>query len=159
MDRGSFELDPPAPEDEDNIILAALKQADRVSFIDLRVTVTNPLLERLSTIEWSFPKLEDLVLLSIENARLTLPSAFRWGGRARLGSLHFTRIIFPGLPQLLRSSENLVYLQLHKVLDPGLFTPETLTDALSGWLIFDHFHSISFPRMIRFVCSCRLRNA
>ncbi|KAH9010358.1 hypothetical protein EDB83DRAFT_2557225 [Lactarius deliciosus] len=70
---GSVDLDPPAPEDEDNI-LAALKQSDRVSSISL--TITKSLLEKLSAIERTFSELEDLVLLSQDGVQLTLPSAF-----------------------------------------------------------------------------------
>jgi hypothetical protein len=124
---GSPALDPPAPEDEDNI-MAALKQSDRVSSISL--TVTSSLLEKLSAIERPFSELEDLVLLSRDSVRLTLPSAFRWGPRLR--RLHLTRIAFPALLQLLYSSRNLVDLQLHEVLDPWHFSPEALTNALSG---------------------------
>jgi len=124
---GSLALDPPTPEDEDNI-MAALKQSDRVSSISL--TVTNSLLEKLSAIERPIPELEDLVLLSRDSVRLTLPSAFGWGTRLRC--LHLTRIVFFALPQLLYSSRNLVDLQLREVLNPWLFSPEALTDALSG---------------------------
>jgi hypothetical protein len=124
---GSLELHPPAPEDEDNI-MAALMQSDRVSSISL--TVTRSLLEKLSTIERPFSELEDIALLSRDSRRLTLPSAFRWG--PRLHSLHLTRIAFPALLQLLYSSGNLVDLQLHEVLDPWHFPPEALTNALSG---------------------------
>jgi hypothetical protein len=59
--RGSPTLNPPAPEDEDNIV-AALERSDRVSSISL--TVTNSLLEKLSAIERPFSELEDLFLLS-----------------------------------------------------------------------------------------------
>jgi hypothetical protein len=55
---GSPNLDPPAPEDDDNII-AALKQSDRVSSINL--TVTRSLLEKLSAISEPFSELEELV--------------------------------------------------------------------------------------------------
>ncbi|KAI9451044.1 hypothetical protein BJY52DRAFT_1419288 [Lactarius psammicola] len=124
---GSLALDPPAPEDEDNI-MAALKQSDRVSSISL--TVTTSLLEKLSAIERPFSQLEDLVLLSRDSMLQTLPSAFRWGPRLR--SLHSTRIAFPELLQLLHSSRNLVDLQLHEVINPWHLSPEALTDALSG---------------------------
>ena len=125
--RGSPGLDPPTPEDEDNII-AVLKQSDRIGSINL--TVTNSLLEKLSAIERPFSELEDLVLLSLDCARLTIPSDFVWGPQLR--SLYLTRITFFALPQLLRSSRNLVDLRLHEVLNPGLFSPEALTDSLSG---------------------------
>jgi hypothetical protein len=124
---GSSTLDAPAPEDEDNI-MAALKQSDRVSSISL--TVTSSLLEKLSAIERPFSELEDLVLLSRDSEGLTLPSAFGWGTRLR--SLRLTRIAFFTLPLLLYHSKKLVDLQLHEVLNPWLFSPEALTDALSG---------------------------
>ena len=153
---GSPELDPPAPEDEDNI-MAALKKSDRVSSIHL--TVTNPLLEKLSEIERPFSELEDLVLLSQDSLRQTLPNVFGWGTRLR--SLYLTRIAFLALPQLLYSSRKLVYLHLDEVLSPWLCSPESLTDALSGMaqlqslsLHFlpttDHF-SISLPTSKRVI--------
>ena len=102
-------------------------QSDRVSSISL--TVTGPLLEKLSAIERQFSELEDLVLLSRDSVPQTLPSAFRWGPRLR--RLHSTGVAIPALPQLLRSSKDLVDLQLHKVLNPCHFPPEALTNALS----------------------------
>ncbi|KAI9450240.1 hypothetical protein BJY52DRAFT_1215572 [Lactarius psammicola] len=123
---GSLELDPPTPKDEDNI-MAALKQSDRVSSITL--TITNPLLEKLSAIERPFSELEELVLLSQDSVRLALPSAFRWGTRLR--SLHLTRITSFALPRLLYSSRNLVDLRLHEI-EPWLFSPEVFTYVLSG---------------------------
>ncbi|KAH9011910.1 hypothetical protein EDB85DRAFT_2224700 [Lactarius pseudohatsudake] len=124
---GSLALNPPAPEDEDNII-AVLKQSDRVNSISL--TVTSSLLEELSAIERPFSQLEDLVLLSPDSVRRTLPRAFQWGTRIRC--LHSTRVAFPALLHLLYSSRNLVDLQLHEVVHPLHFSPEALTDALSG---------------------------
>ncbi len=87
---------PPAPEDEDNI-MAALEQSDRVCSINL--TVSSSLLKKLSTISEPFSGLEELVLLSQDNVQSTLPCAFWWGHRLR--TLHSTRVAFPSLPQLL----------------------------------------------------------
>ncbi|KAH8984721.1 hypothetical protein EDB92DRAFT_2116998 [Lactarius akahatsu] len=123
---GCLELDPPAPEDEGNIV-AALKQSNRVSSINL--TVTSSLLEKLSSIKRPFSELEDLVLLSQDGFRLTLSSAFRWGPHLRC--LHSTRIVIPALPQLLYSSRDLVDLQLHEGLYPRELSPEALANALS----------------------------
>jgi hypothetical protein len=124
---GSLAVDPPAPEDEINLI-AALKRSDRVSSISL--TVTTSLLVKLYAIERSFLALDDLILLSLDSVPLTLPSTFLWGRRLR--RLHLTRIGIPGLLQLLRSSSKLVDLQLHEALNPWYFSIEELTDALSG---------------------------
>jgi hypothetical protein len=132
---GSRMLDPPAPEDEDNII-AALNQYDRVKLIGL--TITNPLLGKLSTLSEPFSELEELDLLSQDNLQLTLPSAFRWG--LRLRTLHMTRIAIPALPPLLSSSTDLVELQLHEVPKAGYFSPQVFANALSG---ASHLRSLS----------------
>ncbi|KAH9042840.1 hypothetical protein EDB84DRAFT_897826 [Lactarius hengduanensis] len=83
-------LDPPAPEDDDNI-MAALKQFGRVNSI--RLTVTSSLLERLSAISEPFSELGELVLLSQDNMQLSLPNTFRWGPHLR--TLHSTRVPSP----------------------------------------------------------------
>ena len=120
-------LNPPTPEDEGDII-AALRHSDRVTSI--RLTVTSSLLEKVSAIERPFSELEDLVLLSRDSVPLTLPNTFLWGSRLR--RLHSTRIAVPALLKLLYSSRNLVDLHLHEVLNPWHFSPEVLTNALSG---------------------------
>jgi hypothetical protein len=129
---GSLTLNPPAPEDVDNV-MAALKQSDRV--ISISLTITTSLQERLSTIERPFSELENLVLLSRDRGRcLILSNAFllgpTWGPRLRI--LHLTRIAFLELPQLLYASRNLVDLQLHEVIYPSNFSAEAFTIALSG---------------------------
>ena len=144
---GSSALDPPAPEDEDNIA-AALKQSGRVSSISL--TITPSLLEKISTISEAFLELEELVLLSQERVKPTLPSTFRWGPRLR--TLHFTRITFPTLPQHLLSSCNLVELQLHDVLDPWHISPATLITALSVMTQLQSF-SLRFSSTAYYIAS------
>ena len=124
---GTPELDLPTPEDEDNI-MAALKQSDRI--ISVHLTVTRTLLEKLSAINRPVSELEELVLFSRDSPRLTLSNSFGWSARLRV--LHLTRIAFFALPQLLYSSRRLVDLQLHEVLTPWHFSPEALIDALSG---------------------------
>ena len=109
---GSPALDPPAPEDEDNI-MAAIKQSDRVSHISL--IVTRSLLKRLSAIEMRFLELEDLVLLSRYSVQPIQPRAFRWGSRLR--RLHLAEITFLALMQHLSSSRDLVGIQLHDISD------------------------------------------
>ena len=127
---GSLELDPPDREDEENI-MAALKQSDRV--ISINLTVTTPLQAMLSRMESPFSKLKDLILLSQDGVRyLTQPRPFRsgyWGTRLR--SLHLTRITSLELPELLYSSRDLVDLRLHEVLYPSNFSIEVLANAFS----------------------------
>jgi hypothetical protein len=129
-------LDPPAPEDEDNIVAALQEQSDRVNSISL--TLTKSLLGKLSTISEPFSKLEELVLLSQDKLQLTLPGSFRWGSRLR--TLHVTRIAIPALPKLLSSSTDLVDIQLHEVPMAGYFSPQAFANALSG---ASHLRSLS----------------
>ena len=124
---GSLALDPPAPEDEVNII-AALALSDRISSINL--TVTASLLKKLCAVERPFLELDDLTLLSRDSVPLDLPSSFRWGPRLR--RLHLNRIASPALFQLLHYSKNLVDLRLHESLNSWYFSIEELTDALLG---------------------------
>jgi hypothetical protein len=130
------------PEDEDDIV-AALKHSDRVSSIGL--TITSSLLVKLFAIENAFSELEELVLRSLDNVQLLLPSAFRWGSRLR--SLHLTRIAVPALPQLLSPSRGLVDLTLHEVPNVGYFSPDAFAKTLSGMTHLQSLslHFISFP--------------
>ena len=139
---GTPTLEPPAPEDDDNI-LAALKQSDRVRTISL--TVTTSLLDKLSAITEPFSVLEQLILLSRDNMQKSLPNAFRWG--PRLCSLYATRIAFPSLPTLLLPSQQIMDLQLHEIPIAGYFSPEAFADALSGMtqLRKISLHFISLP--------------
>jgi hypothetical protein len=107
---GVPDLDPPAPEDDDNII-AALTQSGRVSSVSL--TLTNSLLEKLSAISEPLSELEELTLLSQNNIKPNLPGTFRWG--PRLHTLHSTGIALPSFPQLLSLSQNFVDLQLCEI--------------------------------------------
>jgi hypothetical protein len=95
------------------------------------LTVTNTLLEKLSAVERPVLELEDLVLLTQDRLRQTLPS-HTFGRGTRLRSLHLTRVTYFALPRLLYPSRKIVDLQLHEVLSPWLSSPESLTDALSG---------------------------
>ena len=137
---GSPMLNSPTPEDDENI-MAALNQPDRVGSISL--TVTGSLLQKLSTVSEPFSELEGLVLLSQDN--LTLPSTFRWG--LRLRTLHITRIAIPGLPALLSPSTGLVDLQLHDIPIIGYFSPEEFANTLSGMtqLVTLSLHFLAFP--------------
>jgi hypothetical protein len=138
---GSPELNPPAPEDEKNI-MAALKQSDHVRFISL--TVTTSLVEKLSTISEPITELEEINLLSRDDLQLTLPDVFRSGPRLR--TLRSTRIAIPALPQLLSPPTGLVELQLHEIPKLGYFCPKAFANALSGATRLEtlslHFHSL-----------------
>ena len=119
----------PTLEDEDNI-MAALKQSDRV--ISISLTITHSLLGKLSAIEGAFSELQDLVLLARFWEPLIMPSTFRWGQRLR--RLHLTGIAFPVLlrPQYLSSSTNITDFRLHDAFLPWNFPLVILENLLSG---------------------------
>ena len=131
---GSSELNPPVPEDEENI-LAALNRSDLVSSIHL--TLTKTFLKKLSSTEGHFSELEDLVLLSQSNVPLTLPRTFRWGPCLR--RLHSTRVTFSAPLPLLLSSRDIVDIHLHDFEHRHL-SPKALADALSRMA---HLRSLS----------------
>jgi hypothetical protein len=135
-------LNPPAPEDDGNI-LAALKQFGRVRSISL--TVTSSLIDKLSTISEPISGLEELTLLSQGSMQLVLPRTFRWG--ARLRTLHSTRIAFPSFLQLLSPCHDLVDLQLHEIPGAGYFSPEAFANSLSEMTQLRSLtlHLLSFP--------------
>jgi hypothetical protein len=114
----------------DNII-AALKHHNRVCKINLG-DLTSPLLKRLATVtEGPFPELTDLSLTSIELAPSpVLPDSFLGGSATRLQSVTLEDIPFPGLPKLLRSSNDLVTLHLSKIPNTGYFSPEMMAVCL-----------------------------
>ena len=120
-------LDPPSPEDDDNII-AALKQSSRVRSISL--TFTSSLREKLSAISEPFTQLDHFVLFSQDNLQLTFPSSFHLGPRLR--TVHLIRIAIPSFPRLLSPSQFLVDIQLQEIPIPGYFSPEAFANALSG---------------------------
>ena len=149
MKYGGFpELNPPALEDDVNII-AALKQSGRVSSISL--TVTDSLIEKLPAITEPLSGLEELVLLSRDNVHLTLPNAFRWGSRLR--TLHSTRVAIPSFPQLILSCQDLAHIQLHEIPGTGYFSPEAFANALSGVTNLQtlSLHFLSFPSRRKFL--------
>ena len=148
---GTPTLNPPAPKDDENIIVA-LKQSHRVNSISL--TVTNSLLKHLSTISEPFPNLEELVLLSradVQQVTRDLRSAFRWGPRLR--TLYLTGFPFPALLQHLSPSTSLVDLRLHEIPIVGYFSPEAFADALSELAQLEtlSLHFLTLPSRRNFV--------
>ena len=145
---GIPDLDPPTSTDDDNII-AALKESDRVIYISL--TLTKSLVEKLSAISEPFSGLEELSLLARDSLQPTLPSTFRWGPRLR--TLESTGISFPSFPQLLLPSQGLVDLRVHEIPITGYFSPYTFASALSGMtnLRSLSLHFLSLPPRRRYL--------
>ena len=127
---GSPGLDPPAPEDENNIMALLLEQSFRVTSISL--TITSSLLKKLSAIECPLFEVENLNLLSESpvSVPLILLRIFCLG--PRLSCLRLSRIALPAFLPLLHTSRNLEDLQLHDVLAPWPISPAKFTDFLSG---------------------------
>jgi hypothetical protein len=134
---GSPLLDPPSPKDEDNS-MAATKQSDRVSSINLAVTSL-----RLGTVEGPLPEQEE-DLLSRDSVQLTLPSYFQWDSRIR--KLHLTGVVIPALLQ--RRYPANIQLHLDEISHTEGFSPDAFVDVLSGMpqlqSLSIHFHSTAF---------------
>ncbi|KAI0246847.1 CHAT domain-containing protein [Lactifluus subvellereus] len=129
---------PLATGDEDNIVVA-LQQTDRLCIIQLTVTI--PLLEGLSTQpQEPFPALEQLELVTQTETGLTLPSNCFGGAAPLLRVLRTAKIGFPALPQLLLSAENLVSLQLEAIPSAGYISPEDLIISLPIMIRLTMFH-------------------
>jgi hypothetical protein len=143
---GVSNLDPLAPEDDDNII-SALKQSGRVSSISL--TIISSIVAKLSTISEPFSELEKLALLSQDTMKLPLPSTFCWGHR--LHTFHTIRVAFSSFPQLLVPSQDLVDLQLHEIPSAGYFSLESFVDGLCSMtnLRTLTLHFLSLPVTVR----------
>ena len=117
--------------DEDNVV-AALKYADRVCELDLPMT-DSLLAKTAMSLQASFPTLESLRLGSQDSSRpLILPVGFLGGETPRMREIHLTGTAFSALPLLIRSTRELVSLQLDDVPNCGYFSPEALAAGLSA---------------------------
>ncbi len=142
---GTPELDPPALEDEPNIVWA-LRQTSRVKSV--RITLTRSLSNKLSSI-WGerFSTLEDLVLASQDNMESILPNYFFRAPRIRC--LHLTRIAIHPQAGCRCYYASLVDIQLHDVSADGP-SLETLAITLRGMIklrsLLLHFLSVQGPQ-------------
>ena len=120
--------DPPASEDEDNII-AAFQHPKRIWKIEL--TLTNTLSEELgSLMREPFPILSHLEI-SQHDAGWVLPSAFLGGSTPCLRVFHVYGIAFPALPTLHLSMKAITSLGLIEIPSNGYFSPETIVASVS----------------------------
>jgi hypothetical protein len=120
---------------EDNII-AALEQHDRVCEIRI-VGITTLLLEKLLAVtQEPFPALTYLVLVTVNDTKTApiIPHIFLGGFAPNLRSLSLTRvpIPFPVLRKLLLSTADLVTLSLCNIPHSGYISPEAMVTCLSA---------------------------
>ena len=136
----------PSLENEQDII-ATLERSDRI--LNIKLNVSNSLLEKSNVWMESFPALEYLCLRSPHEDRqpepTVLPSGFLGGptlASRRLRYIELERIYIPTLPQLLLSSRGLIHLYLGKdvLSGDGFLSPAVLSAALSTTARLESLH-------------------
>ena len=157
MHYGGFpESKPPSPEDEENLV-TALREPDRIS--ELWLTITGSLSDQLLTeMRKAMPLLESLRLMAQGMHELLLPDKFLGASAPHLSDISLYGIAFPMLPKLLVSSGDLTSLELCDIPMSGNISPKAIVLGLSAmtqlkslslnfgiWM--SHFHvSKSRPR-------------
>ena len=118
-------------------IFDTLKNPGRICEID--IDMTRFLLEKCaSLLEESFPALEYLRLRSqgtvswASRGELAIPDNFLGNSAPRLRVVRLQNTIFPTLPRLLSTSQNLASLQLEHIPGEGIFTAQELAVGLSS---------------------------
>ena len=114
----------------DNII-AGLGQSNRVYDIHLWYLVGWQLEEILVAMQVPFPELTGLRLYSNGESLPLIPDSFLGGSAPRLQVFSTSGIPFPGLPKLLLSVDQLLYLELVNIPHSGYISPEAMIDLLS----------------------------
>jgi hypothetical protein len=118
------------PEDYD--FDAAVKHRSRICEINLNLIGSQ--LQRLAAaMQEQFPALIHLTLEHLDylGPSSALPDEFLGGYAPHLQHLMLYRIPFPGLPKLLLSAANLVYLALCKIPHSGYISPEVIVTAVA----------------------------
>jgi len=124
----------------DNVV-AALEHPDRVCRITLNnIRFRNSELERvLATMQDPFPVLRSLSLgwlstspLSPDEMAAVIPDSFLGGSAPLLRILMLSGVVFPALPKLLLSPNNLVMLHLWNIPNAGYISPEAMVTCLSS---------------------------
>ena len=113
----------------DNII-AALGHRNRIREIILSGLADWHLEMVLATMQVPFPELTDLRLFSESKTLPVIPDSFLDGSAPCLRFVDLDRIPFPGLPKLLSSANNLVWLNLSGIPHSGYISPEAIVTLL-----------------------------
>ena len=118
------------PHHNDDNVIAALEQHDRVSGI--RLPTTGLLTERFTTVmQEPFPALTHLELTSDGPMSTLLPDALLGGSAPLLRTLTLERISFPAFLKLLLTASNLVNLHLIGIPVTGYISPQVMVTVLS----------------------------
>jgi len=119
------------PDNEDNLV-AALEEHDRVCFI--RLDVTGSQLEQIvaTVMEHPFPVLANLSIFSRYGDVPVLLGGFLGGSTQRLQTITLIGVPFPALPTLLLSAIDLVDLILRNIPPTGYILPETMAECLAA---------------------------
>ena len=129
-------------------VIAALKQHDRVYRIFIN-HIPNSLLKKFAAMKKPFPALKYLDIRSDHHNPPVLPDSFLGGSAPRLEELTLSNIPSPGLPKLLLSTRDLVFLILEHIPRSGYryLSPETIVSCLSMLTKLHEFHLMfRFPR-------------
>ncbi|KAI9435977.1 hypothetical protein H4582DRAFT_2100059 [Lactarius indigo] len=118
------------PNDEDSVF-AALEHPGRVRYIDLRL-IGHRSEDMVMAMQEPFPELTHLTLQVGFGGRLALPSGFLGGSAPRLRHIHLEGILFPKLPTLLSSTNDLVHLHLDQIPQGGYISPEAMVACLAA---------------------------
>jgi hypothetical protein len=125
-------------------IVAALGHPNRVCRINLRY-IPNTVLGRFAAaMKEPFPELTDLDLHTMKRSMaLVLPDSFLGGSAPCLERLRLCGISFPGIPKVLSSASDLLYLHLQDIPHSGYISPEAMVSGLSALTRLKHL-SITF---------------
>jgi hypothetical protein len=123
---------PYCPSSNVDNIVAALGRNDRVCEVMFGYTSSSLWENTLAEMLVPFPELTRLHFKSKDETVPVVPDSFLSGFAPRLRSLCLDGILFPGLPKLLLSTTELVYLSLLNIPHPGYITPHAMATCLSA---------------------------
>jgi len=127
-------------------VIAAFKQHDRVYRILIH-HIPNSLMKKITAMKKPFPALKFLDIRSDHDNPPVLPDSFLGGSAPHLEELTLWNIPFPGLPKLLLSTRDLVFLDIERFPRSGYLSPETIVTCLSTLTRLEEFHLMfRFPR-------------
>ena len=114
-----------------NNIIAALKQHDRVSQINIQ-NIPNALYSIFAAMKKPFLSLTELKISSGFGVVPIVPDSFLGGSTPQLRTLRLDGIPFPALGKLLLSTSNLVDLDLQRIPHSGYVSPQEIVAGLSA---------------------------